>query len=773
MSSGGNSTYKKVYILKGANNFTPIQIKSLGKKGGEGEIYTVLSDSSRVAKIYHKDKLKPEHQKKLPILLEIAQKITIPKTNSSQIAWCLDLVYGSNQKKDLIGFIMPLVQGETILNAYNPRQRQANFPHFHYRDLHQIALNLAKVFEEIHKHNIVIGDVNESNVLVTNNAKVILIDIDSVQVYDRKGKCHRCTVGKPEYTPPELEEKFKKERSDFKSVNRTPEHDLYGLGVLIYQLLMEGKHPFPAIDGQKPSAYKCPPLAPRFDTLHPEVRKLMERFLYSGYNSPQERPSAENWVLALQEAQQSFKQCSNNEQHYYQRHLQKCFWCERAWKLKTDTFLPISGYKRYNPTKTYKTWRIIQTQLQGVQISQKIQPLIPIRLKSLFSKLPKLPKLGKVAHGFQPKTNKSGKLGVAVIAAFGIFVGVLIFAINPIWEASENITANGKQGEYEKAIADYTKVIQLNPKYNYDNAYDNRGNAYYYYNRGEYEKAIADYTKVIQLNPKYINARAYNNRGIVYYKQGEYEKAIADYTQALRLHSKYAYAKAYAYYNRGNAYREQGKYEKALADYTKVIQINTGIIRLFPKDAYAYYYRGNAYRKQGKYEKALADYAQAILLDPKDAYAYYYRGNAYHNQGKYEKAIADYNRAIRLFPKDSDAYYNRGNTYHNQGKYEKAIADYTKIIQLYPKYADAYYNRGLAYQLNKGSCKNNLNSFFDGSYISQFILDKICTTYFYMAPKDIEKAISDFEKAADLYKQQTNQKSYQDSLDKLKELRGY
>ncbi|RQH42286.1 hypothetical protein D5R40_14710 [Okeania hirsuta] len=35
----------------------------------------------------------------------------------------------------------------------------------------------------------------------------------------------------------------------------------------------------------------------------------------------------------------------------------------------------------------------------------------------------------------------------------------------------------------------------------------------------------------------------------------------------------------------------------------------------------------------------------------------------------------------------------------------------------------------------KDSCKNNLNSFFDRSYISQFIPDKICTTYFYMAPK--------------------------------------
>ena len=41
----------------------------------------------------------------------------------------------------------------------------------------------------------------------------------------------------------------------------------------------------------------------------------------------------------------------------------------------------------------------------------------------------------------------------------------------------------------------------------------------------------------------------------------------------------------------------------------------------------------------------------------------------------------------------------------------------------------------------------------------------------YKATGNIEKAISDFEKAADLYKEQGNQKWYQNSLDRLKELR--
>jgi formylglycine-generating enzyme required for sulfatase activity/tRNA A-37 threonylcarbamoyl transferase component Bud32 len=343
MSSKGNSRYKEVYILKNPNYSIKIKPFDKPKKGGEGEIYQVL-DSPLVAKIYYEEKLKPDHQKKLPILLETAEKLTIPKRNSFQIAWCVDLVYDSPKRNRIIGFLMQFVPGEKIVKAYNPQERQKYFPHFNYGYLHQIAINLAKVFQEIHKHNIVMGDVNESNFLVTDYAEVILIDIDSVQIYDtRESKHYKCTVGTTGYKPPELE--------SYERV-RKPEHDLYGLGVLIYKLLMGGMDPFPEVEGEKSSVYKHPRLALPFETLHPQVRYLMQLFTNDGYKNPQKRPTAESWVLALQEAEQSLKRCSNNERHYYQQHLQKCIWCERAWELKKDTFLPKLGYKFYDPTKT-------------------------------------------------------------------------------------------------------------------------------------------------------------------------------------------------------------------------------------------------------------------------------------------------------------------------------------------------------------------------------------------------------------------------------------
>jgi tetratricopeptide (TPR) repeat protein len=68
--------------------------------------------------------------------------------------------------------------------------------------------------------------------------------------------------------------------------------------------------------------------------------------------------------------------------------------------------------------------------------------------------------------------------------------------------SNRGLAYNGK-GEYDKAIADYTQALRINP--NYVNAYFNRGNAYYY--KKDYARARADYEKVLQLNPNDAGAR--------------------------------------------------------------------------------------------------------------------------------------------------------------------------------------------------------------------------------------------------------------------------
>lgn len=90
------------------------------------------------------------------------------------------------------------------------------------------------------------------------------------------------------------------------------------------------------------------------------------------------------------------------------------------------------------------------------------------------------------------------------------------------------------KSQYDRAIADYSTAIRLNPTY--AAAYDNRGIAYR--NKGELDRAISDYNAAIRLNPK--DPIAHNNRATALIAKGNYDEAIADYKTAIQLDPKYA-----------------------------------------------------------------------------------------------------------------------------------------------------------------------------------------------------------------------------------------
>ncbi len=75
--------------------------------------------------------------------------------------------------------------------------------------------------------------------------------------------------------------------------------------------------------------------------------------------------------------------------------------------------------------------------------------------------------------------------------------------------------AHADKGNWKQSIADFTKVIALNPSV--PEAYYNRGIAY---NKvGNLTEAMADFSKVIELNPD--NPSGYHNRAVLYYQLKE------------------------------------------------------------------------------------------------------------------------------------------------------------------------------------------------------------------------------------------------------------
>ncbi|MEN3014130.1 MAG: tetratricopeptide repeat protein [Endomicrobiia bacterium] len=88
-----------------------------------------------------------------------------------------------------------------------------------------------------------------------------------------------------------------------------------------------------------------------------------------------------------------------------------------------------------------------------------------------------------------------------------------------------------KERQFDKAIQNYLKAIELNP--NSYAAYNNLGNIMFYIDR---KKAIEYYIKSIEINPNQVDARL--NLGITYYLEGKLNLAGEQFNEVLKIDPK-------------------------------------------------------------------------------------------------------------------------------------------------------------------------------------------------------------------------------------------
>lgn len=318
--------------------------------GGEGAVHPIDGQPDKIAKLYHARKLLgSELAEKLQVMIANPPADPMKAYGHMSIAWPESRLF---LKGRFAGFVMPrAIQAHKIIEFYSPAIRQKHHSGVTWKNLHAIGRNLATAMAALHVRNYVIGDVNEGNIVVNDMSLVTLIDTDSFQVRDpQTGRLFRCHVGKGEFTPAELQGK------DLRTADRYAFHDLFGLGVLLFQLLMEGNHPFTGISrtqasvsgvtvyehniGQgnfpyDPEGSFAPPLAaPEFSALHPPIQALFKRCFVDGHKKPTARPAALEWYQEIVMAESLLQQCQVNPQHWYSPHVSECPWCEREKALR-------------------------------------------------------------------------------------------------------------------------------------------------------------------------------------------------------------------------------------------------------------------------------------------------------------------------------------------------------------------------------------------------------------------------------------------------------
>ena len=194
-----------------------------------------------------------------------------------------------------------------------------------------------------------------------------------------------------------------------------------------------------------------------------------------------------------------------------------------------------------------------------------------------------------------------------------------------------------------------------------------------YFGQGEYDKAISEFEKSIQLDPEHTES---------YYYLGQcyLQKGILEYNNKHIL-------KAYSFYRKSYEISE-----KVIPQYEKMIKDNPEDLNSYLRLSYIYEIR-SMIPLNNEYDKALEYYLKALALDivseNKNTNIYLYlntrAGTIYFQKKDYLQAIEYLERAAEMSPQNAEVIYYLGMSYDKIGEKEKALTSFTKVLELAPQ----------------------------------------------------------------------------------------
>ena len=126
-----------------------------------------------------------------------------------------------------------------------------------------------------------------------------------------------------------------------------------------------------------------------------------------------------------------------------------------------------------------------------------------------------------------------------------------------------------KAGKYDEAALNITTLMEGAED---DDLYFMTAERCGYYRlAGEYDKALADASRLIELIPEEVYG--YYTRGWIYELMGDDNAAMADYNQGVEVDNTYAYI----YLMRGEQYLKMDETELAKADFERVLELDTEV----------------------------------------------------------------------------------------------------------------------------------------------------------------------------------------------------
>lgn len=265
-------------------NGAPVKLLDKIGYGGEGDVYD-CSREGLVAKIYSPKANTRNRKEKIELMTSRAVQF-------KGLCWPTDTLYNGNGQ--FVGFLMPKVTGVNYNRLVANIGRAMEKRGWDRKTLVICLINIMKIFEYLHKNNIIVGDINGANIMIEDYDKVYLVDTDSFQL-DK----YPCTVENQIFVDPTLR------LNDGEKHAYTIEEDQYKLAIIAYNMIMTGQMPYQINEGDPGGVFRFTEKGARvtaksvYTYIWSNMERSVQKLFLRVFDRDERNITASQWIKVL------------------------------------------------------------------------------------------------------------------------------------------------------------------------------------------------------------------------------------------------------------------------------------------------------------------------------------------------------------------------------------------------------------------------------------------------------------------------------------------
>ena len=613
-------------------------------------------------------------------------------------------LYDSGQAGDLLYYVMPYIEGESL------RQRLEREKRLPLEDAVHLARAVAGALDYAHRHQVVHRDIKPENVML-HEGEAMVTDFGIAKAVTAAASDNLtqtgATVGTPAYMSPEQASGV---------VDLDGRSDVYSLGCMVYEMVT-GRPPFvgPTAQAIIAQSFTTPPQplrvsrdgvpewlesavgkalgkepAGRFDT----AAQFAQALKLSGTSTP---PGATRLSAATPAATKSmavlpFVNMSADPENEY--------FTDGIAEEIINALSKVQALRVASRTSSF-AFKGKNQDIRQVGEALNVGTVLEGSVRKAGTKLRVTAQLVNVTDGYHLWSERYDRELQDVFAIQDEIAGNIVRALRVVLSdaekraiekaATDNVAAydyylRGRQFFHQFrrtgiqfARRMFERALEIDPGYvlAYAGAADCCSFLYMYWDASKANLETADsYSrKALELDPE--SAEAHASRGLVESLSRRYEEAEREFARAIQLNSKLYEA----HYFSGRTFFQQGKYEAAVAAFQEAMRVRPEDYQCAMLISLPYDGLGRREEKESALRHGLEIVRKHLELNPDDVRALYLGGIGLAQIGETAEALDWANRALALDSEDSGVLYNVACVYAQTGGKERALECLERAVQ--------------------------------------------------------------------------------------------